>query len=61
MGSFVAAGLLHSTSVDHPTLMSTVVQGPAQIGRYEILGLLGEGGWDACIAPGIRSSLESSR
>ena len=41
----MAAGLLHSTSVDHhPTLMSTVVQGPAQIGRYEILGLLGEGG-----------------
>jgi hypothetical protein len=30
--------------VDHATGSSTVVQGPSQIGRYEILGLLGEGG-----------------
>ena len=40
----MATGLLHRSSVDHPTQLSTLVQGPSQIGRYEILGLLGEGG-----------------
>jgi hypothetical protein len=36
--------MLHQAYVDHPARLSTVVQGPSQIGRYEILGLLGEGG-----------------
>ena len=40
----MATGLLRLKSVEHATRLSTVVQGPAQIGRYEILGLLGEGG-----------------
>jgi eukaryotic-like serine/threonine-protein kinase len=40
----VATDLLRPKSVEHATPLSTVIQGPAQIGRYEILGLLGEGG-----------------
>lgn len=40
----MATGLLRPKSVEHATRLSTVIQGPAQIGRYEILGLLGEGG-----------------